>query len=365
MAGGQLPAATQCLRPEQLAIEPAPAGPSKVVATRFKGSVAEVELHHGADGAARTFFHRPSAARLTPGLSVVLRVLALVCLVLSGCGRSGSVPELVPREIRSWPLNPDGPSLPTPRSVSIGNDDELAVLDTAGRVSIYNPAGERLRQWQMLDVSVGKPEGPSCSRTGGSWSATPIIIGSSISTAKAIGCATSGRHGREPGQFEYPVGICKDAAENLYICEYGGNDRIQKFTREGEFVTAFGSFGTAPGQFQRPSGLAWHDGKLYVADSINNRVLVFSDAGQYQGLLGGPERPLTFKIPYDVTFAPDGNLYVIEYGAGRLSKISLRGELLGQMGQTGSGSGQFATPWGITVDSQSRIHIATRRTGVS
>ena len=291
------------------------------------------------------------------GTSVLPGILCLA--LLAGCGRPSS--SLTAKEWSTFQLPPAGPTLPTPRSVTTGNHDELAVLDTAGRVTIYSPDGALLRQWQMLDVSVGKPEG--------------IVV---LKDGRVVVCDTHyhrivyfdadgnwlrnfGQRGSGPGEFEYPVGICKDAAENLYVCEYGGNDRVQKFTRDGEFVLAFGSFGTAPGQLQRPSGLAWHDGKIFVADAINGRVLIYSDAGKYAGLLGMPDHPLAFQLPYDITFAPDGNFYLVEYGAGRLSRIAPDGTLLGQLGHTGSAAGEFATPWGITVDSQMRIRVADTR----
>jgi iron(III) transport system ATP-binding protein len=284
--------------------------------------------------------------------------VSTVLFFLTACDRSSSPDALAVRDWRTWQLPPDGPTLPTPRSVAVGNHDELAVLDTAGRVLLYDAQGTFQRQWKMLDVSVGKPEG--------------III---LQDGRIVVCDTHyhrivyfdasgnwlrnfGQRGREPGEFEYPVGICKDNAENLYVCEYGGNDRVQKFSREGEFLTAFGSFGTEIGQFQRPSGLTWHDNKLYVADAINNRVLIFTDGGNYLGLLGEADKPLAFELPYDITFARDGNLYVVEYGAGRLSRIGLDGILRGRLGRTGSGPGEFATPWGLTVDSQMRIHVA-------
>jgi DNA-binding beta-propeller fold protein YncE len=276
-------------------------------------------------------------------------------VLLAACGRE---PAPAPREWFAWQLPPAGPTLPTPRSLAIGLNDELAVLDTAGRVTIYDKAGAMQHQWQMLDVRVGKPEG--------------IVI---LKDGRVVVCDTHyhrvvyfdrdgnwlrnfGQRGAGPGEFEYPVGICKDAAEQLYICEYGGNDRVQKFTREGEFIAAFGSFGTAPGQFQRPSGLAWREGKVFVADAINNRVLVFTDSGKYIGLLGAEGIPLAFQLPYDITLAPDGNLYVIEYGAGRLSRIAPDGAVIAQLGRTGAGAGEFATPWGIAVDSQMRLFVA-------
>ena len=284
-------------------------------------------------------------------------LLAALLILFTACQRTPSS-ALTAREWNTFQLPPAGPSLPTPRSVTTGNHDELAVLDTAGRVTIYTADGAQLRQWQMLDVSVGKPEGIVVLQDGRVVVCDTHYHRIVYFDAEGNWLRNFGQRGAGPGEFEYPVGICKDAAENLYICEYGGNDRVQKFTREGKFITAFGSFGTAPGQFQRPSGLVWHDGKIHVADAINNRVLIFTDDGQYLGLLGPLGKPLAFQIPYDITFAPDGNFYVIEYGAGRLSRIAPDGTLLGRLGRTGSGAGEFATPWGITVDSQMRIRVA-------
>ena len=284
--------------------------------------------------------------------------LLFLTFALASCLRGPAVPEMKAREWRAWTLPPDGATLPTPRSLAVGPHDELALLDTAGRVTIYDAAGALQRQWQMLDVSVGKPEG--------------IVI---LRDGRVIVCDTHyhrvvwfdgeghwlkniGREGRGPGEFIYPVGICKDAQENFYVCEYGGNDRVQKFSREGELLLEFGSFGTGPGEFQRPSGLAWRDGKIYITDAINNRVAIFSDGGKFLGLLGPPGQPLAFGLPYDIALDPDGTLLVIEYGAGRLSRVSADGRLLGQFGHSGSGTGEFATPWGLIVDAQRRVHVA-------
>ncbi len=49
---------------------------------------------------------------------------------------------------------------------------------------------------------------------------------------------------------------------------------------------------------------------------------------------------------------------MIEYGAGRLTKLSLDGKILGRHGHTGRGEGEFATPWGLTVDSRMRVLVA-------
>src|SRR5690606_23097846 len=111
-----------------------------------------------------------------------------------------------------------------------------------------------------------------------------------------------GELGEGPGQFIYPVSVTRDDPGHLYVAEYGGNDRVQKFTSDGEWLLTMGSFGTEAGQFQRPSGIVWRandagesvsvskpaaqgsrgpteGGTLFVADAINNRVQAFADDG--------------------------------------------------------------------------------------
>jgi DNA-binding beta-propeller fold protein YncE len=289
-------------------------------------------------------------------IPVVVVQFAFV-LLLSACSRGPGIQTPKLREWRTWQLPPEGPSLPTPRSLAVDAKDDLAVLDTAGRVTIYNSNGVLLRQWHMLDVSVGKPEGVTILNDGRVVVCDTHYHRIVYFDANGNWLRNFGSEGVERSQFIFPVGICKDPAENLYVCEYGGHDRVQKFTREGEWVGEFGSFGTGPGQFQRPSGLAWLDGKIYVTDAINHRVLIFADSGKFLQNLGDPNPP-HLDLPYDIALGPDGILNVIEYGAGRLSRLTPDGRLVAQLGETGHDTGQFATPWGITIDSTGRIYVA-------
>jgi len=356
----ELPSA-RCLRPEQIALTPAREGLLRVESARFSGACAAAELRHVPSNATRTFLHRPPRDELRPGAFVQLTTLLgwlFVCF-LTGCRHGDAPPTLIAREWSTWSLPAKGASLPTPRSLAIGRDDEVVALDTAGRVIVFSSTGVPKRQWHMLDVKIGKPEGILVLRDGRVVVCDTHYHRIVWFDAEGNWLKNIGRKGERDGEFFYPVGICKDDAENLYICEYGGNDRVQKFTREGEWRASFGTFGTGPGQFQRPSGLAWLAGKIYVTDSVNNRVLVFTDAGKYVGVLGEPgEAPLDLNLPYDIATASDGALYIIEYGGGRLTKTSPDGKRLGRYGRSGSGEGEFATPWGLTVDSQRRIRIA-------
>ena len=60
------------------------------------------------------------------------------------------------------------------------------------------------------------------------------------------------------------------------------NHRIQKFTTNGKFLSKFGSYGSGDGQLQYPLGLAiGPDGMVYVCDSCNHRVVLFSEMGVF------------------------------------------------------------------------------------
>jgi len=58
-----------------------------------------------------------------------------------------------------------------------------------------------------------------------------------------------------------------------------GNHRVQKFDREGNFITQWGGFGNGDGQFNFPYGIAVNaKGSVFVVDSANTRVQQFMPA---------------------------------------------------------------------------------------
>ena len=66
-----------------------------------------------------------------------------------------------------------------------------------------------------------------------------------------------------------------DEEGNVIVAD-SRNDRIQVFTSSGVFITKFGSKGTGPGEFDRPSGICISpEGLIIVVDFGNNRVQMF------------------------------------------------------------------------------------------
>jgi DNA-binding beta-propeller fold protein YncE len=106
-----------------------------------------------------------------------------------------------------------------------------------------------------------------------------------------------GSLGREPGQFRFPVakpgapgvlaGITVDSHGLVYVAD-SDNARVQVFSPTGTFIRVFGSFGEGPGQFLTVDGLVADEaGNVYVIDGQEETLKKFSATGAFQWLIGG------------------------------------------------------------------------------
>jgi len=96
-----------------------------------------------------------------------------------------------------------------------------------------------------------------------------------------------GTAGSGAGEFNMPWGIDVDAAGDVYVTDWR-NDRVQKFTADGRFLMQFGTSGSGDGEFNRPTGIAVDQaGVIYVADWHNDRLQVFDADGSFITKLTG------------------------------------------------------------------------------
>lgn len=63
-----------------------------------------------------------------------------------------------------------------------------------------------------------------------------------------------GSFGLGDGQFINPSGLTVDSEDNVYVGDFGENNRIQKFDSEGNLLAEWGTPGTGDGQFINPAG---------------------------------------------------------------------------------------------------------------
>jgi DNA-binding beta-propeller fold protein YncE len=176
--------------------------------------------------------------------------------------------------------------------------------------------------------------------------------------------------GNEEVTLNAPRDIAFAPDGTFYVAD-SGNHRIVHFDADGRFLNAFGTYGAsdyatqimAPeGHLNEPWGLAvGPDGSVYVADTWNNRIQKFSATGQFVtmwGQFGAAESRYHFWGPRGVAVDQQGRVFVTDTGNKRVVIFDSNGTDLAAFGGAGLGGGQIDEPVGIEVDDAGRLFIA-------
>jgi len=137
-----------------------------------------------------------------------------------------------------------------------------------------------------------------------------------------------------------------------------GNHRVQAFDVGGNFISAYGSPGSGPGQFNDPQGLTVDDSDvIIVADSGNNRLQVLSFDGTTFGFL----RTITAELngPTGIAAYGTNRIIVADTGNNKVKVLDAQGNLLSEYGAPNDGyTGAFNQPRGVVADRSARIIVA-------
>ncbi|MGA1875315.1 MAG: 6-bladed beta-propeller [bacterium] len=161
-----------------------------------------------------------------------------------------------------------------------------------------------------------------------------------------------GGSGLGGGFFDHPVDIGIDSQDNIYVVDQG-NNLIQKFDKNGQFLCEWGKGGTDSGEFDSPSALAVdEDDNVYVADTNNNRIQKFDSGDERNVLVIGSlgSGAGKFQTPLDIALDNDNNVYVLDSGNHRVQKFNQQGEFQNEWGCYGSARGCFLAPTNIAYD---------------
>ena len=124
------------------------------------------------------------------------------------------------------------------------------------------------------------------------------------------------------------------------------------------FSHKIGQVGSGKGQFYQPRGLAIYQGMIFVADTQNQRIQVFSKIGDWQYLIRSSSQQEYLKAPCNVAVSKQGVVYVIDSGTSRVAVFDTSGHFIKAFGSPGKAKGEFANPYGIAVSSKDEIYIA-------
>jgi DNA-binding beta-propeller fold protein YncE len=229
-----------------------------------------------------------------------------------------------------------------PYGVTVGPDGRLYVADTFGKAI------------HVFDVQ--RPGYSSIAVEGESLIGVAVSGGSVYVTDSATGrllCLDMrGRRrwvlGPKDGLMR-PTGIAA-GLDRVYVVDTLAN-RVVAVDPAGKIVERFGTRGSEPGQFNFPTNIALgRDGRLYVTDTMNFRVETFDRDGRYLdsfGQLG--DGTGDFDKPKGVAVDDAGLIYVVEGFNDVVQIFDPRGRLLLAFGGSGSGDGELWLPSGIAI----------------
>ena len=168
-----------------------------------------------------------------------------------------------------------------------------------------------------------------------------------------------GTCGSAPGQFNRPEGVAMDGECSILVCDYNSH-RIQQFSPTGEHLKTVGTKGNGPLQFDSPVGIAVHPHthKVYIADTGNHRIQVLNSDLTYSSSFGSNgSNNGEVNYPYDISTDSAGNVYVVDRYNHRIQVFSSDGQYLRQFGRKGKGEGELGDPISIAIDSHDVVYV--------
>lgn len=157
------------------------------------------------------------------------------------------------------------------------------------------------------------------------------------------------------GTLSKPLDIAVNAQGKIYITD-SNNDRIQVFSPTGSPLFNFGTTGKGKGNFTFPNCIAIDDeNNIYVGEFKINRIQVFNSSGKYIRTINSPKEILL--EPLAITFGNDKRLYVASRN-GVIIVMDKAGQLLAKFGTNGTRDGQLSYPNGIAVDRHGNILVS-------
>ena len=136
--------------------------------------------------------------------------------------------------------------------------------------------------------------------------------------------------------LKYPWGVAVNEQDEIVVSDVGSH-KIHLFKSDGTHIRSFGGKGAQHGEFDWPSGIAYHGDSIIVAEQLNHRVQVLSRQGGYLRHFGGKgslDHQLNF--PFGLSIDSDGNIIVVDMNNKLIKIFSSDGQFLHKLGTEGT-----------------------------
>jgi streptogramin lyase len=112
--------------------------------------------------------------------------------------------------------------------------------------------------------------------------------------------------------------LARDASGHIFVLDRR-NDRIQHSDADRNFINMWGSRGLEDGQFLYTRGISVdNQGHVYAVDGDLNRCYRFDYQGNVLSSWTGPAGELPWLEVRGILAAPEGKMWIADYGANRI-----------------------------------------------
>jgi sugar lactone lactonase YvrE len=240
-----------------------------------------------------------------------------------------------------------------PNGIAVDDHGLVYVSDGQGRVQVFTRDGAFIEKLGSYGEGPGQFRYPRGIVTFGEriYVVDPL-------NRRVIAFGSSGNYlhswqvGDEPtgGPMAIPSGLATDEHGNVYVC--ATRDRIDIFDPDGGLLRSWHVPG--PNEFVSVSDVAvGGEGRVYVADNFNRRVMRFDTNGTLLGELAIPADIRGGPVGLDV--GPDGHLFV-STPAGIL-RYDPQDTFLDAWGQDGACEQEFSGTGDVAVDAQGNVFV--------
>ena len=165
-----------------------------------------------------------------------------------------------------------------------------------------------------------------------------------------------GTHGTGPGQFDRPVALAVNSTGEVYV----GDSRqsyVQRFTSDGAFLGSCEMSGGSPCPVAIALAIDRGTDRVIASNPSQSAIQVYSrDLAPITGWNGAAWGGV--GVAYGIAVGPAGDLFIAGGAGHSVSCWTQDGALIKRWADPGPGPGQLQSAWGIAVDASGFVYVA-------
>jgi DNA-binding beta-propeller fold protein YncE len=283
------------------------------------------------------------------------RLLVFVFLVALAAFSQSDLPQLGYKVDPDWPQLPAGTNLVETPAVAVDAAENVYVFHRGDPpILVFDKNGKHTRS--LGHGLFDSPHGLRVAPDGSLWAidnVSNIVVKMDPSSGRVK--MVLGRRrttGEAENLFNKPTDVAFGPTGDIYVSDGYGNSRVVQYSKDGEFIRAWGKRGVNPGEFNTPHAVVLDkQNKLYVADRENFRIQIFDQEGNFQQMW------THVGSPWGLFLTRDDMLFMSDGYNNRILKLDLDGKIIGSLGEYGKLAGQFDLPHHFAVGPSGNLYV--------